>query len=305
MSRIVTHSETFTGIPSSYSASVASYVTNPTNAYASSANTTSYAQLRNNNRTTYYTNFYFEITGISSNCSINEVTCAFRSRISNTGVSGSTQLYGANGAKESSVSISGTTNTVRTITSQNFSYSDLSSVYLQFSHIRSNSNRYIYFYGATLQIAYTWDETFYSVATSSSAAGVGISASNLTESGDTLSGNSSVITLTGVSSLSNVVVKDNGTDITSLFTVSGNNYIYTLANISADHTITVESKSTPSKSSYIKKSGSFVNVSQIKLKNSGSWGNKTINNIFWKINGIWSQASGTNSGTTATKTIEI
>ena len=170
----------------------------------------------------------------------------------------------------------------------------------------TNSSIYIRPYGSEFYVNYTWDETFYSVSTSSSAQGVGISASNLTASGDTLSGNSSVITLTGVSSLSNIIVKDNGTDITASFTASGNNYIYTLSNISADHTLTVEAKATPTgKSSYIKKSGSFVNVSQIKLKGSGSWGNKTINSIFWKINGIWSQASGTNSGTTATKTINI
>ena len=46
MSRVVTHNETFTGIPSSYSATSTAYTINPTNAYASSAKTSSSAQLK-------------------------------------------------------------------------------------------------------------------------------------------------------------------------------------------------------------------------------------------------------------------
>ena len=100
MSRIVEHNETFTGIPTSYSASSSSYTTNPTNAYASSANTSNYATLRSN-RNAQYSNFYFNVNGIPQNSDINTVTCAFRARISNAGYTGNVQLYGTNGAKGS------------------------------------------------------------------------------------------------------------------------------------------------------------------------------------------------------------
>lgn len=296
MSRIVEHNETFTGIPTSYSASSSSYITNPTNAYASSANTSNYATLRSN-RNAQYSNFYFNVNGIPQNSDIDTVTCAFRVRLTNAGYTGNVQLYGANGAKGSVVEISTTTNSVRTITTQDFSFSDLSSVYLRFSHVVVNGNRYIYFYGATLAIDYTWYETFYSISTSSNVQGVSISST----SGETLEGGSNTITLSNVSDISTIKVMDNGNDITSLFTRSGSNYTYTLTNINADHTIVVEDNSSSSKKSYVKKNNAFVESTNQYVKESNSWINRTISKIFWKINGSWADTNDSMSGKTAFK----
>lgn len=159
MSRVVTHSETFTGIPTSYSASSTAYTINPTNAYASSANTSSSAQLKGARGTRYYTNYNFSVTGIPSNASITSAVCALRARVQGNGstYTGSTQLYSNTTTKGSSVGINGTTSTgvVYTITDASFSLSELSNVYLRFSHPYGGNNRNIYFFGATLKVDYT------------------------------------------------------------------------------------------------------------------------------------------------------
>ena len=95
---------------------------------------------------------------------------------------------------------------------------------------------------------------------------------------------------------------DRGNDITSLFTRSGSNYVYTLTNINADHTIVVEdNSSSSSKKSYVKKNNAFVQSTNQYVKESNSWVNRTINKIFWKINGNWTETNDSKSGKTAFK----
>ena len=163
---------------------------------------------------------------------------------------------------------------------------------------RLKSGHYIRFYGATLTVNYTWYETFYSVSTSSNVQGVSISST----SGETLEGGSNTITLSNVSDISTIRVMDSGNDITSLFTRSGSNYVYTLTNINADHTIVVEdNSSSSSKKSYVKKNNAFVQSTNQYVKESNSWVNRTINKIFWKINGNWTETNDSKSGKTAFK----
>lgn len=160
----------------------------------------------------------------------------------------------------------------------------------------SGSNMYIYIYGADVTV--DWEETYYSVSTSSNVQGVSISST----SGETLEGDSNTITLSNVSDISTIRVMDNGNDITSLFTRSGSNYVYTLTNINADHTIVVEdNSSSSSKKSYVKKNNSFVETTNQYVKESNSWINRTISKIFWKINGSWTETNDSMSGKTAFK----
>jgi hypothetical protein len=150
-------------------------------------------------------------------------------------------------------------------------------------------------YGADVTV--DWEETLYAISTSSTASGVTISA----QEAETTGGGSNTITLSGVSSLANIIVKDNGTDVTSSLTGSGTTYTYTLTNVSADHTITLESSTSQGIQSFIKENGNFANVSKTYEKVSGAWVEKTISSVYWKTNGSWNATTSSMSGTTAFK----
>lgn len=176
---------------------------------------------------------------------------------------------------------------------------ELKNVKCYVNYLRRNrntgNNLYIYIYGADVTV--DWEETYYSISTSSNVQGVSISST----SGETLEGGSNTITLLNVSDISTIKVMDNGNDITSSFTRSGSNYVYTLTNINADHTIVVEDASSSSKKSYVKKNNTFVETANQYVKESNSWINRTISNIFWKINGSWTETNDSMSGKTAFK----
>lgn len=91
--------------------------------------------------------------------------------------------------------------------------------------------------------------------------------------------------MSNVSDISNIIVTDNGNDVTSLFTKSGSNYVYTLSNINADHTIVVEDNA--SKPMYVNNNGQMNLVNSIHMKSNGIW--KMINLVdFWrKRNGVY------------------
>lgn len=158
------------------------------------------------------------------------------------------------------------------------------------------SNYYVRPYGIDVTVEYEY--TMYEFTCNSSLTGVGMSPS----SGEAMSGDSYTVTITGITDISTVIIKDNGVDITSLFTRSGSNYTYTFNNVDSDHTIVVEdNSSSPSKKSYVKKNNGFVQSTSQYVKESNSWINRTINKIFWKINGSWTETNDSMSGKTAFK----
>ena len=158
------------------------------------------------------------------------------------------------------------------------------------------SNYYVRPYGIDVTVEYEY--TMYEFTCNSPLAGVGISPS----SGEAMSGDSYTVTITGITDISTVIIKDNGVDITSLFTRSGSNYTYTFNNVDADHTIVVEDNSSfLSKKSYVKKNNAFVESTNQYVKESNSWVNRTTNKILWKINGSWTETNDSMSGKTAFK----
>ena len=177
---------------------------------------------------------------------------------------------------------------------------ELKNVKCYVHYLRNNrtdsGQRYIYMYGADVTV--DWEETLYAISISSSVQGVGISA----QDNETTSGGTNVITVTGVSDLSDIKLMDNGTDVTSSLVMSGSNYTYTLNNVDADHTIVVEdNSSSSSEKSYVKKNNAFVETSNQYVKESNSWINRTISKIFWKINGSWTETNDSMSGKTMFK----
>ena len=145
----------------------------------------------------------------------------------------------------------------------------------------TGSSIYLRPYGADLTVNYSWDETIYSVSVSSNVQGVGISAT----SGETTSGGTNVITITGVSSLSSIQLMDNGSDVTSSLVAAGSNYTYTLSNVSADHTIIVNVAA--SNKAYIKSGNNWVELRDIYKKVSGTWTRQTDLSSIFESNKIY------------------
>lgn len=110
--------------------------------------------------------------------------------------------------------------------------------------------------------------------------------------------------------LQTISVTDNNSDVSQYvqryeFTEDGVtdvNYAYKIFNVNANHTITVSGNTVSSNSSFIKKNGSFVEVSKMFTKTSGSWVERTLSSVFWKINGNWTETNDSMSGKTAFKT---
>lgn len=159
-----------------------------------------------------------------------------------------------------------------------------------------NTQRYIYMYGADVTV--DWEETLYTISTSSSVQGVGISA----QDSETTSGGTNVITVTGVSDLSDIKLMDNGTDVTSSLVMSGSNYTYTLNNVDSDHSITIEEVPS-SVISFVKKNSQFREVTNTYKKGSSSWAEKEITSVLWKVNGTWAEMTTPMSGITTFKTL--
>lgn len=249
----------------------------------------------------------FDTSAIPQNATITSCSgkskCAISSTNSNYIKTRQVRFYSGTNPKGNATTLS-TSSAVINITVGTWTRDELSDTrvryYAQRNSGSTNSSIYIRPYGSELHVNYSWDETIYSITTSSSVQGVGIS----TQSGETTSGGSNVITLTGVSSLSSIKLKDNNVVVTSSLVKSGSNYTYTLNNISADHVITVEVASSPSVQSKIKKNGNFVSANKLFEKVNGGWVEKTISKLYWKLSSSWSE-NATNDGTIASKTHEI
>ena len=264
MSRIVTHNESTSQlIPSGYTSGGTYTFTwrNPTNAYynADHSNGT-YARLTlASNRTNQRVSVaYLEfdktpLNSIPDGANIVSVESNIKYYVSSTSyiTAFSTQLYTNTTAKGNALTNRPTSATKYALTTGNWTVSELQNIrlYISATHNLSTSNAYIYLNGADITVNYSWDETIYAITTSSSVQGVVISA----QDAEVTSGGTDVITVTGVSDLSDIKLMDNGTDVTSSLVRSGSNYTYTLNNVDADHSITIEASAIPTIPSFVKK----------------------------------------------------
>ena len=262
MSRVVTHSETWTGHPTNYSSDHQYYAaSSQANALAPTTNTT-YANINLTRGSSAVTYWYvtFDTSSIPQNATITscsgKIKCVISSTNSGYIKTRQAQFFSGTNAKGATVTVS-TSTSVSSPNIGTWSRDELDDARVRFYAVRNtgstNSSIYLRPYGADLTVNYTWDETIYSISASSNVQGVTVS----TTSGETTSGGTNVITLFGVSSLSDIQLLDNGSDVTSGLVVSGSNYVYTLTNVSADHTILVESNS-PRDKVYKKTSSGWV-----------------------------------------------
>jgi len=284
MSRVVTHSETWTGHPTNYLSDHQYYAaTNQTNALSPTTDTT-YANINLTRGSDAVTYWYvtFDTSSIPQNATITscsgKIKCAISSANKKYIKTRQAQFFSGTNAKGSALTV--TTNaSVSSINIGTWSRDELDDARVRFYAVRNTdsteSSIYLRPYGADLTVNYTWDETIYSISTSSNVQGVGISAT----SGETTSGGTNVITLTGVSSLSSIQLMDNGSDVTSSLVAAGSNYTYTLSNVSADHTIVVSNAQ--SNKMYTKVNGGWVELQKVYKKVSNSWVEQTdLTNVF-------------------------
>ena len=220
MSRPINISETLTFAPTSNVSTTnmtASSSYPAANGYtdASSTTYTRFSVTRNQVGSTYYV---FTVTGIPSGATISSVSCVARIYVNSTTNVSSTQiqLYSGTTAKGTSKTFASTTDTnTVTLDGGSWTVAELENARLYFKGTgggNNNSSRYIYFYGATLSVTYSLQGTEYEITSTLATDAVSL----IDPAGQTYvaAGNDYELNIY-IDSVDNIVVEDNGTDITS------------------------------------------------------------------------------------------
>lgn len=287
MSRTVTHSETFTGHPTSYDSTDYSWHSSSDmeNGYTDSSSTT-YATIndtRGANASTYVY-FKFDTSSIPNGSTITSVACKAKCVMngnSNATPTKQMRMYSGTTAKGSAFTGLGTSTAVRTLSVGTWTLQELRDARIWVNAVRGTSNTttnyYIRFYGATLTVKYSYDEVFYDVSCSSNSPSISFSGDGEHSSGDNVT-----VTITG--DLTGAIVTDNGVDVTSSLSGSGTTHTYTISGIAADHAIVVTVPST-GQEIFVKQNGSWVAVDTVYVKQNGTW--KEVETLSIKQNGSW------------------
>ena len=224
MAQVITVNDTFTCSPSGYSSSNSSYSSisssQPvTNGYTDSSSST-YTQITCNtgSNASTYISYTFDCSDIPANATITSVTCSAKVRVSSTSYisSANTRLYAGTTAKGSATTTRSTTATSYNLTPGTWTRNELNNIQVRFTGTRGTSNTsrtaYLYFYGATLTVNYSFSGTQYTLTATSEVTGLTVSpvASNK------MAGESEEFTITlGSTSLDDIIVTDNDNDVTS------------------------------------------------------------------------------------------
>lgn len=285
MSRIETHTGSLAVNPSGYIRVAAYSLSDVANAYDDETSTT-YALIRLTRGTSgavtevYYT---FDTSSIPANATIDSVECKAKvyfntskgTKIANRDV----QMFSGTTAKGDPQNAT-TTVGVRTFSGVTWTRSELEDARIRFYGVRGTSNLssdyYFRFYGATLTVTYEYQETIYTITSSSSAQGITVTPA----SQECSEGGSATVTISGASD--GFAVTDNDTDVTSQIVQSGNDYTYTISSIDADHVVLI----TPSGPVvFYKQNGAWVKAASIFYKQNGAW--VKVSGMFVKENGTW------------------
>lgn len=163
-----------------------------------------------------YTYYTFPVSGIPAGASISSVSCIAKIRINNTSRVSNTniQLYSGTTAKGSSKTFASASesNTV-TLNDATWTVSEVNNARLRFGGKKANSNYsgYIYFYGATLSVTYVLQGTEYEITSTLATDAV----DSIDPTGQTYvtEGNDYELSIYA-NSIDDVIVEDNGNDVT-------------------------------------------------------------------------------------------
>lgn len=230
-------------------------VTNPDNGLSDTSSTT-YAQVPGGS--SYYMEYSFDTSNIPIEATINSVSCSVKAQHTRSTAIGSAQLYAGSTAKGSAYTF-GNTTTPFDLSTGTWTASELQTLKLRVgSTYTGTSTYYTRFYGAELTINYTVNDDVYTYTISniSTDHAIEISDANVTKyavnasssyAGATVSpatqaireGRNAVVNI-AVNNLYEIIVKDNGTDVTGSLVQNSTGYTYTASNIQSVHNITVQ-----------------------------------------------------------------
>ena len=244
--------------------------------------------------------FNFDVSSIPSNAIIHSVRCRFKVCVSNDFSTTSTGiwLYSGTTMKSSrhySTWITSTSPDVYELSGVgDFTREELNNARLLITGRASSANRFIYFYGASLEVEYEYigdhyysyetivnsnktvtidDKPSYLVTASSSVTGDSISPTSLT----VYDGESVTFTLT-ISDISSVNVSDNGVSIINQLTGSSPNYTYTLSNVTGPHTLAITEQGGVK---IYMKNVNWTEKSKVYQKRNGHWEEvQDVTNLF-------------------------
>lgn len=220
MARVINTTSTVTLYPTSYTGNSGvtfsgSYpVTNGYNHGAGSASQVRYWP--STRSTTGYFYYTFDDPEIPNNATITAVTIRATGRLSSTSSSNAmTALaYAGTTSKGSATSFTTTSSSTKTLSAGSWTAAQLSNIRLRLStyHTSTVTRRYAMFYGADVTINYSISTTAYTIAASSNVSNATISPANqeiyLGEDADEIR--------IDAPSIDNIIVTDNGDDVTSL-----------------------------------------------------------------------------------------
>ena len=265
--------------------------TAPGNGHNSTSNTSSRATIQAGTSSVQHGDYFFNVSSIPSNATILSISCQFRIYVSSAYSTGSgVQLMSGETAKSNLNTswISKTSTAIYSIAGiEDFTRSELDNISLRILGKSSRSGRSIYFYGADLTIEYEYEGDAYYLYTSevNSSKTVRIetkptyliSVSSTTENATISSSANSVyedesVTITvNTQDISEISIKDNNIDISSLFSGSNATYTYTFT-VTSPHTIIVSESVT--EHPYIKLNNTWTSINQIYKKESNIWTEK-------------------------------
>lgn len=220
MSRVISETNQLEFTPTGYDSNNSSYSSVSqsypiSNGYdGSTSNNYAYITCITGSRAKSYISYTFDVEGIPTNATIDNVTCTVKSRVSSTSYISTAvaQLYYGSTAKGSSISFRSTTASQRMIAGGDWTVAELSNIQVRHTATRGTSNTsraaYIYFYGADLSITYSVNGTAYEITASSDVPGVTVNPSTQ----EILNGENGSVLISG--DLTSAIVMDNGTDVT-------------------------------------------------------------------------------------------
>lgn len=221
MSKTIQETKILTTYPSEFISGNYSSISNQTSPIGQSSSSTSYATITcsTGSKAQTYAFWAFNCSKIPSQAIINSVSCVAKCYVSSTSriTTRSVQLYvGTSTAKGSSVSFSNSTSETQTLNCGTWSRQELNNCYIRIGGIRSSSqtsqNTVIRFYGATLTINYTYEETVYEVT--SSLATDNIESIEPEGLSNVSSGENYILSI-NASNIDNIEVLDNNINVTN------------------------------------------------------------------------------------------